>query len=110
MILEHAVLDVVPGEERAFEQAFKEARDLVAGMPGFRGLRLERCVEQRSRYLLLIEWERLEHHTEGFRNSPQYERWRELLHPFYEPFPEVEHYERVTRLPETPRAGPHRLR
>jgi len=31
-------------------------------------------------------------HTEGFRLSPQYARWRELLHRYYDPFPTVEHY------------------
>jgi hypothetical protein len=31
----------------------------------------------------------------GFRRSPQYQKWRSLLHHFYEPFPTVEHYESV---------------
>lgn len=99
MILEHAVLDVVPGREDAFEAAFDEARHIVVGMPGCRSLRLERCLEQPSRYLLLIEWDRLEDHTEGFRGSPQYARWRELLHHFYDPFPTVEHYRAVHPAP-----------
>lgn len=30
--------------------------------------------------------------TEDFRGSPQYARWRELLHHDYDPFPTVEHY------------------
>ena len=38
------------------------------------------------------EWQTLEDHTEGFRGSPEYQRWRELLHHFYDPFPVVEHY------------------
>jgi heme-degrading monooxygenase HmoA len=42
-----------------------------------------------------VEWDRLEDHTEGFRGSPEYERWRDLLHHFYEPFPTVEHYEQL---------------
>ena len=54
-----------------------------------------RCIERPSRFLLLVEWERLEDHTEGFRGSTQYARWRELLHHFYEPFPTVEHYDTV---------------
>jgi heme-degrading monooxygenase HmoA len=41
---------------------------------------------------LLVRWRRLEDHTEGFRGSRAYQRWKALLHPFYEPFPEVEHY------------------
>ena len=28
----------------------------------------------------------------GFRGSPQYARWRELLHHFYDPLPTVEHH------------------
>jgi len=96
MILEHAVLDVIPGDERRFEQAFAEAKAIISSMPGFRWLRLEHCIEQPSRYLLLVEWERLEDHTEGFRGSPRYDEWRRLLHHFYDPFPTVDHYEPVT--------------
>jgi heme-degrading monooxygenase HmoA len=98
MILEHAVLDVRPGEEERFEAAFAEAKAFISSSPGFVGLRLERCVEERSRYLLLVEWESLEAHTEGFRGSPAFERWRALLHHFYDPFPTVEHYESVERI------------
>jgi hypothetical protein len=28
----------------------------------------------------------------------EYDRWRELLHHFYDPFPTVEHYEPVTSI------------
>lgn len=98
MVLEHAVLDVVPGEEQRFEEAFGQAKRIIARMAGFRSLRLERCIEVRSRYLLLVEWDRLADHTEGFRGSAEYEEWRTLLHHFYEPFPDVAHYECVVRI------------
>jgi heme-degrading monooxygenase HmoA len=97
MILEHAVLDVISGEEQNFEHAFAEAKSIIASMPGFRSLALHRCIEQPTRYLLLVEWERLEDHTEGFRSSREYETWRALLHHFYEPFPVVQHYEPLIR-------------
>jgi heme-degrading monooxygenase HmoA len=99
MVLEHACLDVIPGREGAFEEAFGRAKGIIASMPGFRSLRLERCIEQTRRYLLLVEWERLEDHTEGFRGSPAYEEWRSLLHHFYDPFPTVEHFETITAVP-----------
>ncbi|MGW0660863.1 antibiotic biosynthesis monooxygenase family protein [Streptodolium elevatio] len=94
-ILEHALLDVRPGQEDAFLAAFAEARPLIEGQKGFVDLRLERCVEHPSRFLLLVRWDTLEDHTEGFRGSPEYVRWRELLHHFYDPFPEVTHFARV---------------
>lgn len=95
MILEHALLTVRPGEQEAFESAFGQARRLIAASPGFRGLRLARCLERNTGYLLLVEWERLEDHTEGFRGSAAYAEWRALLHGFYDPFPVVEHFTTV---------------
>ena len=92
MILESAMLDVKPGAEAAFEAALKEARPLIAATPGFRSIAVRRCIETPNRYLLLVEWEKLEDHTVGFRQSARYEKWRALLHHFYDPFPRVEHF------------------
>ena len=99
MILEHAVLQVVAGREQEFEAAFGRASSIISSMRGYRSLRLERCLEERGRYLLLVEWDRLEDHIEGFRRSREYEEWRRLLHHFYEPFPLVQHYESVLARP-----------
>jgi len=95
VILEHALLPVRAGEEPAFERAFTEAKQIIAAMPGFRGLTLSRCLERPATYLLLVEWDRLEEHTVGFRESAEYEQWRALLHSFYDPFPVVEHFTTV---------------
>ncbi len=93
MITEHALLDVLPGRSVEFEWAFGEARELISASPGFLGLELLRSLETPSRYLLLVRWVSVEAHTVGFRQGPSYERWSELLHKFYSPFPTVEHYE-----------------
>ena len=95
MITEHALLDVVPGRELEFVSAMQRAKSLIAASPGFASLRVERCLERPSRFLLLVEWECLEDHTEGFRQSPTYEEWRAALHHFYDPFPVVEHFEAI---------------
>jgi len=95
VILEVAMLNVKPGEAGAFEAAFREASGIIASMPGYRWHRLHRCMEEESKYLLTVEWERLEDHTEGFRGSPEYQQWRALLHHFYDPFPMVKHFTEV---------------
>lgn len=92
MVLEVAVLNVRPGMSDAFEAAFREAQAIIAARPGYQRHELRRCLEADDRYLLLVWWDTLEHHTEGFRKSAEYARWRELLHHFYDPFPSVEHY------------------
>jgi heme-degrading monooxygenase HmoA len=95
MILEVATLDVRPGLESDFETAFDEAARIIIGMPGYISHELQRCVEKSNRYLLLVNWQTLEDHTVGFRQSVQYQQWKSLLHHFYDPFPTVEHYRRL---------------
>ena len=52
-------------------------------------------MEQADKYLLIVQWQTLEDHTEGFRKSGPYSEWKNLLHHFYEPFPTVEHYKKI---------------
>lgn len=92
MILEVAILDVKPGRETAFERDFVLASQYIRQTPGYLAHELQHCVEKPSRYLLLVRWQTLEAHTEGFRKSPQYAEWKKLLHHYYDPFPTVEHY------------------
>jgi heme-degrading monooxygenase HmoA len=92
MILEHALLQVKPGLETDFEQAMRAALPLIAASEGFIRLSVRACLETKSRYLLLVEWETLEAHRQGFRGSERYAEWKRCLHHFYEPFPLVEHY------------------
>lgn len=95
MVLEAAILNVKPGEEGRFEAAFASAQSIIAAMPGYVSHALHRCLETPGRYLLLVDWVTIEDHTVGFRGSPEYQVWKELLHHFYDPFPTVEHYETV---------------
>lgn len=93
MIVEHALLHVIPHRTDEFEAAFAAATSIISSMPGFVNLTLSRGIEQPHVYLLLVEWERLEDHTEGFRMSDEYQEWKTLLHHFYEPFPVVSHFD-----------------
>lgn len=97
-VLEHVVLNVRPGEAAAFEDTFCKAKLIIAASPGFISLELQRCIETENRYLLLVQWERLEDHMEGFRESPGFEKWRSLLHHFYDPAPTVEHYQLIDQV------------
>ena len=98
MVLEVAVLDVIPDHVDRFEADFKKAQDKISSMKGYRSHRLSRCVEVPCRYLLLVEWDTMEDHVEGFRKSAVYQEWKALLHHHYDPFPDVEHYEGIASL------------
>lgn len=92
MIIEHAILDVPPERAAAYESALHEAVPLMAATPGFISMEVRPCLEKAGRYLLRVKWETLEAHTVNFRSSGNYKGWSALLHPFYSPFPTVEHY------------------
>lgn len=98
MVLEIAMLTVVPGREAEFEASFREAEEIIAATDGFVSLDLHRSIEITNRYALQVVWEKVEDHTEGFRGSPAYEEWKRLLHRFYDPLPVVGHYRRVTAV------------
>jgi heme-degrading monooxygenase HmoA len=92
MVLEVAILDVKTGQNAAFEVAFSQAAPLIASIPGYVSHELQHCLENSQRYILLVQWQTLDAHTVGFRQSAQYQEWKRLLHHFYDPFPTVEHY------------------
>jgi heme-degrading monooxygenase HmoA len=92
VILEHAVLCVRDGESAAFEAAMQEAVPLIAASPGFLDIEVRPGAEGTGRYLLLVKWVDIASHRDGFRRSDRYERWRALLHRFYEPMPEVGYF------------------
>jgi heme-degrading monooxygenase HmoA len=95
VILEVAILDLKSGLAAEFEAAFSKAAQIIMAMPGYIDHELQHCIENQNRYILLVRWQKLEDHTIGFRQSPEYQEWRSRLHHFYEPFPTVEHYQLV---------------
>ena len=99
VVLEIADFAVLPGKEDEFAAAVREGLALIANTPGYRSARLTRGVESPSRFVLLIEWESLEAHTVGFRESENYTRWRGLVGPFFDGAPRVEHVNDVLTRP-----------
>jgi len=92
MIIEMGVLNVLSGQESAFEEALRTAEPLISATPGFISIKVHRCIETPNRYLLLVTWKTLDDHLIGFRKSDRFPEWRRLLHHFYDPPPVIEHY------------------
>jgi heme-degrading monooxygenase HmoA len=95
MILEMVILQVIKGKEDCFERDFAIASQFIQSISGYVNHSLRKCIEEENKYLLLVNWEKLEDHTIGFRESATYIEWKKLLHHYYNPFPVVEHYEMV---------------
>mgnify|MGYP006180631399 CR=1 FL=1 len=92
MILEVAILNIKKGQSEAFEKAFHRVENIISSMKGYINHHFKKCIEEKDKYILLVNWETLEDHEIGFRKSKEYQQWKLVLHPFYEPFPTVQHY------------------
>ena len=96
MILELADIRIQPGQQAAFEAAIARGiATVVSQAKGFRSARVLHGIENPERYVLQIEWDSLEDHTEGFRQSPLFAQWRAIVGPFFASPPAVEHFTRV---------------
>ncbi len=95
MILELAILYIKDEQVNQFENDFDKAGIYISSIKGYGGHTLQKCIEQKNKYILLVNWETLYAHTIGFRESSQYREWKKFLHHYYDPFPIVEHYETV---------------
>lgn len=99
MVLEITILDVHPGLEQEFEGVLPVALQQIVTAPGYRGHTVRRHCDIKSRYILLVHWERRENSDENFRGTPRHKKLKEMLHRFYELYPETDYYEPVNGFP-----------
>lgn len=92
MVLEVATIEVRAGEEDAFIAAYQQVQAEVTGTPGCRSIRLTRGIESPARFVLLVEWDTVQAHTDTFRASDRFTRWRAAIGPHFAAPPHVEHY------------------
>jgi heme-degrading monooxygenase HmoA len=95
MVIEVADIQVTPGSEDAFTDAFRGVREVLVSTPGCRSARMTRCIESPSRFVLLVEWDSVEAHEENFRGSDRFDTWRAAIGPFFAAPPHVEHVQEI---------------
>jgi len=96
MIVEIADIKVRPEDCAAFSDVIARAASTVlAKAAGYRSHRILACQETPGRFILTVEWDTLEAHTVGFRQSPAFTEWRALIGPFFLEPPHVEHFDVV---------------
>lgn len=96
MVIEIAEIRVRPEDGDAFTVAIRKAASTVLSRsPGYRRHSVFRCQETAGRFVLQVEWETLEAHTVGFRQSPAFGEWRAIIGPFFVQPPLVEHFDLV---------------
>jgi heme-degrading monooxygenase HmoA len=103
MVLEVALIDVVPGSQEAFVVAYQTARPILLGTPGCLSVRMTRGVESPARFVLLVEWDSVEAHKKYFRGTVRFTQWRRWIGEYFAKPPLVEHF---TDVPPGDRPAP----
>ena len=93
MVIETAQIEVLNGKENEFEVALEQAKQVLAQAKGFIDIYVHRGIERPQVYLLALQWETLEDHTIGFRESELFTQWRTLIGPYFANPPAVEHWD-----------------
>jgi heme-degrading monooxygenase HmoA len=79
MVLEVTLIDVLPGRDGDFLEAYRVARPMIAGTPGCLSVRVKRGTESQTRFALLVEWDSLQSQEQNFRRTERFAQWRALI-------------------------------
>ena len=84
---------ISPTEAEAFERAYTHAESILQNSPHCLGYRLLRGHEKPENWILIIEWDSVEGHEQGFRQEPGFRKFFELVKPFFQQIQEMKHYD-----------------
>jgi heme-degrading monooxygenase HmoA len=93
MILEIATLSIKANEAAEFENIFPKAATLLASAKGYISHQMQRSLDTKGNYVLLIHWQTREDHTIGFCESHLFTQFVALLSPYLNGVPKAEHFE-----------------
>jgi heme-degrading monooxygenase HmoA len=91
MVTELADIQITQGSDAAFLAAVKEAVPLFQRARGCTAMRIEKRIEEADSYLLIIDWQTLDNHNVDFRESDDFQQWRQLVGSFFAKPPTVTH-------------------
>ncbi|MGL5922364.1 antibiotic biosynthesis monooxygenase family protein [Chroococcidiopsis sp.] len=95
MVIEIIRYNIPAGQESAFESAYEQAQQYLAESPNCLGYQLAHCVEEPNRYILRIDWDSIEGHMQGFRNSSYFPKFFQLVSPYIKSVDEMQHYKQT---------------
>tara|TARA_R110002051_G_scaffold127873_2_gene201503 strand:+ start:7661 stop:7948 length:288 start_codon:yes stop_codon:yes gene_type:complete len=95
MITEVTTITIKENKNSEFEKSFKKVGLVLAKAEGYVSYELQKCIENKNQYLVLIKWETLENHTIKFYQSSLFAELSSLIGSFFEESPYVHHYKLV---------------
>lgn len=99
MIVEYVRYQLSPEDRADFEATYRQVGPLLTASPHCLRWELRKSVEQPADYVVRIEWDTLEGHEVGFRESPEYQAFFQALSVFSASRQEMAHFEQLQGSP-----------
>lgn len=93
MVTEIVRATIKPGQEEAYRKAFESAQHLLQSAKGYVDHSLQQCIEDPTKFVLMVRWETYADHVEGFRGSEPWNRFRAATAEYQAQPSEVLHYQ-----------------
>jgi quinol monooxygenase YgiN len=93
MVVEYIRYRVAADRRDEFERAYAQAGTPLAASSHCLHYEVARGVEEPDSYIVRIEWDSLEGHERGFRQSPEFREFFASVQPFVHEIEEMRHYE-----------------
>jgi quinol monooxygenase YgiN len=94
MITEVIRYKVPSAQGQAFEEAYQQTESILQKSKHCLGYELLHGIEEPENWILLLHWDSVEGHEQGFRSEPGFSRFFNLIKPFFQQILEMKHYER----------------
>jgi len=92
MITEVIRYKVPAGQAAAFEGAYQQAEAILQGSKHCLGYELLKGIEEPENWILLLRWDSVEGHEQGFRKEPSFRQFFSLVKPYLNQTQEMKHY------------------
>lgn len=93
MIVEYIRYQIAEARQSDFVAAYRMAGASLIASPHCLRYELRQCVEDSTAYILRIEWDSLDGHLKGFRQSPEFRTFLAAVGPFINDIAEMRHYQ-----------------
>ena len=85
--------NVASDQRSSFEEGYAKAGAILQKSPYCLGYEIIHGVDEPEHYIVRIHWTSKQDHMNGFRNSPEFGTFFNLVKPFYNNIEEMKHYE-----------------
>ncbi len=95
MIIEYLRYSIPEDLQAAFVKDYDAARISLMRSPHARAFELAQCVDDKSQFILRLEWSSIDDHLQGFRHSAEFQEFFGHIRKYVSNIDEMRHYAAV---------------